>query len=244
MSGTDLEDPKDYRSRYFLPDQFLWERSDWPRIDFDGYMTVVEELLPGPPATILDVGCGPGFGAKRLASLGYSVTGIDFNARAIAFARLLVPECTFAAADLRSGSELSQVAGPFEAAICVEVLEHVPPTDRRPLLKTVQALLAPGASLVLSTPTRRMYANPWDYRRLELEELTTLLMDAGFQVEEVRFQHRLPSPCHPLIWRLISNRVWDLRIARSFLRMLFLRWFNRTNDSDSAGRFVLRALSP
>ena len=37
--------------------------------------------------TILDLGCGPGLYAERLARAGYDVTGVDFSANSIAYAR-------------------------------------------------------------------------------------------------------------------------------------------------------------
>ncbi|MCY6960120.1 class I SAM-dependent methyltransferase [Clostridium brassicae] len=38
-------------------------------------------------STILDLGCGPGLYAERLARLGYHVTGIDFSKRSIEYAK-------------------------------------------------------------------------------------------------------------------------------------------------------------
>ncbi len=38
-------------------------------------------------ASILDLGCGPGLYAERLARLGHKVTGIDFSHRSIAYAK-------------------------------------------------------------------------------------------------------------------------------------------------------------
>lgn len=43
-----------------------------------------------PPSTykkLLDVGCGPGLYAERLANYGYQVTGIDFSKRSIAYGK-------------------------------------------------------------------------------------------------------------------------------------------------------------
>ncbi len=45
------------------------------------------EVLLGKPSRILDLGCGPGFYAHRLTSLGHEVTGIDFSPASIEFAR-------------------------------------------------------------------------------------------------------------------------------------------------------------
>lgn len=45
------------------------------------------ELLSGKPARILDLGCGPGLYAMRLAVLGHECFGIDFSPASIEYAR-------------------------------------------------------------------------------------------------------------------------------------------------------------
>ena len=50
---------------------------------------LLEEILPSPDSEIkiLDLGCGPGLYASRLARSGYIMTGIDFSERSINYAR-------------------------------------------------------------------------------------------------------------------------------------------------------------
>ena len=45
------------------------------------------DLLSGDQSRILDLGCGPGLYAERLATLGHECTGIDFSPASISFAR-------------------------------------------------------------------------------------------------------------------------------------------------------------
>jgi 2-polyprenyl-3-methyl-5-hydroxy-6-metoxy-1,4-benzoquinol methylase len=54
-----------------------WERLDRHQTEFAVTMRALEEYLPQPPATILDVGGGPGRYAIALAELGYDVTLVD-----------------------------------------------------------------------------------------------------------------------------------------------------------------------
>jgi SAM-dependent methyltransferase len=65
-----------------------------------------EVLLGGESGRVLDLGCGPGLYATRLARLGHTVHGIDFSPASIRYARA---ECegqqlpaSFALADIRS----------------------------------------------------------------------------------------------------------------------------------------------
>ena len=48
---------------------------------------LVQHLQPAPGSRMLDVACGKGRHSKTLASLGYTVTGIDISADSIAYAR-------------------------------------------------------------------------------------------------------------------------------------------------------------
>ncbi|MCH8869835.1 MAG: class I SAM-dependent methyltransferase, partial [Chloroflexi bacterium] len=44
-----------------------------------------ETLLRNRPAKVLDLGCGPGFYANRLAGLGHQCVGIDYSPASIPF---------------------------------------------------------------------------------------------------------------------------------------------------------------
>jgi SAM-dependent methyltransferase len=48
---------------------------------------LVRRLRPAPSARILDLGCGAGRHARRVAALGFDVTGLDLSANSIAQAR-------------------------------------------------------------------------------------------------------------------------------------------------------------
>ncbi|MBL7707885.1 MAG: methyltransferase domain-containing protein [Chitinophagaceae bacterium] len=48
---------------------------------------LVQHLQPAPGSRMLDVACGKGRHSKTLASMGYTVTGIDISADSIAYAR-------------------------------------------------------------------------------------------------------------------------------------------------------------
>ena len=65
-----------------------------------------KEVLDGEPTRILDLGCGPGLYAVRLARLGHEVTGIDFSPASLEYARQLSAgseaNCKFISGDLRT----------------------------------------------------------------------------------------------------------------------------------------------
>ena len=72
------------------------------------------EVLPTPPATVLDVPCGPGRHAAALLQRGYEVTGVDLDRRVVAAARKA--GVTAHELDVRS---LGDLPGTFDAVLCM-----------------------------------------------------------------------------------------------------------------------------
>lgn len=84
----------------------------------DRHVRFIHHLLGERPARILDLGCGPGLYATRLARLGHRVSGIDYSPASVEYARNLAESaglaCRFELADLRtavfgSGYDLVQL---------------------------------------------------------------------------------------------------------------------------------------
>ncbi len=122
------------------------------------------EVLRNAPARILDLGCGPGLYANRLASMGHHCTGIDFSPASVAYAReTAAPTATFVEGDLRTtdfgdGYDLiMQIYGEFNVFAPAQALE---------ILRRAAAALAPGGQLLLEVSTYaavRAMANPRRY---------------------------------------------------------------------------------
>jgi 2-polyprenyl-6-hydroxyphenyl methylase/3-demethylubiquinone-9 3-methyltransferase len=111
------------------------------------------ELKPLAGLSILDVGCGGGLVSEPLARLGANVTGIDPTVDSIAVARQHA-EAQGLAIDYRTASVEELVAGgvTFDAAVCMEVIEHVP--DQAAFVRGLGQLVRPGGMLVMSTLNR------------------------------------------------------------------------------------------
>lgn len=108
---------------------------------------------------VIDVGCGGGLLSEPLARMGASVTGIDAGEAAIAVAR------EHAAAqgidiDYRpiTSDALAAEGAQCEVVTAMEIVEHV--ADVPAFIASLNALLAPGGLLVMSTINRtaRSYA--------------------------------------------------------------------------------------
>jgi len=73
----------------------------------DGHVEWIHEnILSGQAAKILDLGCGPGLYASRLARLGHQCVGIDFSPASIAYAVKTAGSnrlaCTYRQEDIRT----------------------------------------------------------------------------------------------------------------------------------------------
>ena len=111
------------------------------------------ELEP-PPVQVIDLGCGQGTQALRLARRGYHVTGVDASAELLArFERDLAAEPAEVRARVRVQHGLIEHvperagASRFAAVLCHGVLMYLPDPD--PVLHVIAGLTAPGGTVSL-----------------------------------------------------------------------------------------------
>ena len=103
----------------------------------------------GEALNILDLGCGPGLYAEKLAARGHRVTGVDFSANSIAYARE-VAEKSGSRVDYVCGNYLDLAyAGDFDLAILIYLDFCVlKPEERKIVLENIHAALKPGGLFV------------------------------------------------------------------------------------------------
>ena len=160
------------------------------------------------PKRVLEIGCGGGDLALRLAKMNCDVVALDFSqeARAEAHARTEPVRQR-----VRIIADLSEAPGQFDLVGSFEVLEHI--EDDRVTLRTWVEKIAPGGALLLSVPAHHRRWGPSDelvghYRRYERHEIEHRLTEAGLNVR--------------LIWNYgfpLANWVEPLREALSARRL-------------------------
>ncbi|HEY3337434.1 MAG TPA: methyltransferase domain-containing protein [Propionicimonas sp.] len=112
----------------------------------------VDWLIPnlglGAGSRLVDLGCGPGLYANRLAARGVQVLGIDVSRRSLAFAREVARDRSLPAA-FRQGNYLTcDLGADQDAAILIyEDYCALSPGQRALLLSRVHAALRPGGLL-------------------------------------------------------------------------------------------------
>lgn len=112
------------------------------------------ELLGGHQARILDLGCGPGLYANRLAHLGHCCHGIDFSPASIEHAAKIAEQDglpnTFELADIRQ----ADYGSGFRLAMQIYgELNVFRPEDARQILCKAYQALEPEGILLLETQT-------------------------------------------------------------------------------------------
>jgi SAM-dependent methyltransferase len=111
---------------------------------------VFSKVLGGRPARVLDLGCGPGLYAHRLASLGCEVVGLDFSPASIRHAREVAADnglsCRFINGDVRE----ADLGTGFDLVMMIFGQLNVFPRDRAAeIVSRACAALEAGGRLLL-----------------------------------------------------------------------------------------------
>ena len=116
--------------------------------DVHGEAALVDALLGGRPARVLDAGCGTGRVAIELARRGYETVGLDVDHTLLERARAKAPALTWEEADLAS-LPADLAAGPFAAAVLAgNVMIFLARGTERAVLANLAARLAPDGLVV------------------------------------------------------------------------------------------------
>lgn len=231
------------RQKYRLPYHWIRDPLHHYSLPYFGYIHIVVRELPPPPAHIFDAGCGDGRVAKEVIQKGYQIVGVDFLELSVVYAQTLVPEGTFVVADLTT--DLKMEPHQFDAAILIEVYEHIPSELCPVVLTNLYRVLRPGGRLIISVPTKIMAPSNLHYRHFDRYELEEELMTAGFHITKIIRQHQLDGITK---WLLSDQVNWFLNnrwIQPQFLKRLrhwwYMRYANEVKQNLPYGRLIVVA---
>lgn len=131
--------------------------------------------------SVIDAGCGVGYGSRVFADVGCFVKAFDADEEAVAYAREHYAHENIEFLALNA-DDLPATAKQYDAAVCFEVIEHL--WNPAPLLR---ALRESSPLLLASVPNEDVF--PWDntayhHRHYTSGEFETLLNSCGWQVTE------------------------------------------------------------
>lgn len=128
----------------------------------------LRRCLP-PSGAVLDVGCGTGHYAGRLAADGFAAVGVDLDAAMIAYAREHYPQAAFHCLNMLDIVDLGQT---FDAIFCIgNTAAHLTPPQFAHFLDAGRRSLAPGGVWIVQVMN-------WDYV-LTQPSVTLPLITAG-----------------------------------------------------------------
>lgn len=116
----------------------------------DDIVNWIDFQLDLPGKHLCDLGCGPGLYAQRFSGCGAAVTGVDFSAHSLAYARQQAAEDEM---DIRY-VEADYLADELPAGFDIVTLIYtdfcvLSPTQRANLLGRIRGMLKPGGQLVM-----------------------------------------------------------------------------------------------
>lgn len=201
----------------------------------------IEMLRLAPGAQVLDIGCGEGRHCHGVQMLSEAqAVGVDLHEPSLALARERAegivgkgPQAQFLTGD---ASALPFGDAAFDAAICSEVLEHVP--DMAAVVREAARVLKPGAVFAVTVPRAwtericwKLASGPGGYsdqpgghiRIIDPAELRRLVEAEGFRFRQSHHAHALHTPYwwlktafwsrrddHPAVRAWHRLLVWDM----------------------------------
>ena len=136
---------------------------------------------------VLEAGCGEGYGADLIAGVARRVTALDYDETTVAHVRARYPRVEIMHANL---SELPLADASVDVVVNFQVIEHL--WDQARFVRECARVLRPSGLLMVSTPNRITFSpgrdtplNPFHTRELNADELTQLLVNAGFAMDGV-----------------------------------------------------------
>ena len=163
----------EFWNRFFRQRRESGNDLDWKGLWTEPFLVTLQEA---GTRTILELGCGTGNDAARLAGEGYSVTAIDLSDDAIGQARAKFgSQARFLVADITQ--RLSFPSGEFDAVMSNVALHMFPDGVTRALFAEVGRLVHPGGLFLF-------HVNALEDRPLRARHLPARELEPDYVIEE------------------------------------------------------------
>jgi SAM-dependent methyltransferase len=159
-----------------------------PGLDVENYWfrrheVVYQQLAPRCAGVeVLEAGCGEGYGADLISRVARRVIALDYDQTTVAHVRARYPRVEVMHGNL---AELPLADASVDVVVNFQVIEHL--WNQTQFVRECARVLRPSGLLMVSTPNRITFSpgrdtpiNPFHTRELNADELTRLLVDAGF----------------------------------------------------------------
>ncbi|GAB3372155.1 class I SAM-dependent methyltransferase [Amycolatopsis echigonensis] len=168
------------------------EENYWFRRHEAAYLALLPHCAD---ATVLEAGCGEGYGAGLIAQHARRVLALDYDVPTTEHVARRYPDVAVARANL---AYLPLRDGTVDVVANFQVIEHL--WDQDGFLAECFRVLRPGGKLLVTTPNRLTFTpdsdtplNPFHTRELSPSEMDGLLRAAGFTVAALNGLHHAES---------------------------------------------------
>jgi SAM-dependent methyltransferase len=204
---------------------------------------LLDQVAQSKAASIVDIGCGDGRFTRELALAlpGRRVVGIDYSERAICLAKAMNQDRAIEFRQLDITTTPSDER--FEAAILMEVFEHIPPAEGETFLKGVRDLLVPGGRLFLTVPHANKPLEYKHYRHFTFESITDSLNGQFEIMKIIPFEKR--SLYGSIVKKLLSNRFFILNNQRALnvIYKYYMKHLFNCKEEGECQRIYLEAVA-
>ncbi|HZE49647.1 MAG TPA: methyltransferase domain-containing protein [Jatrophihabitantaceae bacterium] len=230
----------------------VWHENYW----FRRHEAAYEFLLPyAAVRSVLEVGCGEGYGTARFAEVADRVIGLDYDAAAVAHAAASYPTPSFLRANLAALPVRDAV---IDVVATLQVIEHV--WDHTQFVRECLRVLRPGGTLLVTTPNRLTFSpgrltpiNPYHTHEFTAAELSDLLTSCGFidlDVQGLRAGSRLrnldagPGGSFADAQLAAPPEQWSDDLAQQVVGVTTADFVTTATDPDAALDLVVVARRP
>lgn len=178
------------------------------------YLRWIADLVsPHLGESVLEVGAGIGSITQRYAD-GRRVVASDLSDSCVAALRERFAGSSNVSVSQQDLRAIGGEAQRFQSVLMINVLEHI--EDDAGTLATLRGLLEPGGSIVLYVPALNGLYGAWDrkvghFRRYSKWRMREVALEAGLEVEELRYVNALAIPA----WVAFSRTNVERTVGRS-----------------------------
>jgi SAM-dependent methyltransferase len=191
----------------------IWHENYWFARHDAAYRWITANLTSADlleTGRVLDAGCGEGYGAELLRLAGAdSVTGLDYEDTTLRHVKRVYPQVKVVRGNL---VQTGFADGSFDLITSLQTIEHLWEQPR--FVAECARILAPGGTLVLSTPNRLTFPSGNWYHTHELTAAEfTDLVEPAFEITHALGLHhgdRLRS------WEAHHGSCVDAQLAKEY----------------------------
>jgi SAM-dependent methyltransferase len=190
---------------YYFP--YHWNMKGYLRVSMELRNKILMKLLENKTLkTILDLGCGDGYFTGDLKSKFPEafVVGADYYVRALRFARIMTDDQPFVA---NSAMSLGFKDESIDAAVLLDVIEHLSGKDRKNAMEQVVHSLKPKGLVIVSVPSTKLPLTRMHYDHFSPDGLKKFMQTFLSDVSVIGCCMHIPIVFgitrFPIVWRII-----------------------------------------